>query len=123
MAQVTVTMNGRTYRLECDDGEEQHLLALAGEMAQHIELLKGRFGQVGDDRLLLMAGLMMADELAEARKKLEDAESLLAEIRDDRVAADRVVEAAQAQMAGKISAAADRLDVLNQQMVRQHKPD
>lgn len=123
MAQVTVTLNGRTYRLECDDGQEQHLLMLAGEMGQQIELLKDRFGQVGDDRLLLMAGLMMADELLECRQKLEETEAALSDIRNDRATADEVVETAHAQIASKISAAADRIQALNHQITRQRKAE
>jgi cell division protein ZapA len=116
MAQVTVTLNGRVYRLECDDGEEQHLLTLAGEMGQHVEVLKDRFGQVGDDRLLLMAGLMLADQLAEARNQLEETNTLLAGIRDDKSATDELIAAAQAKIAQQISAAADRIEALSEKL-------
>lgn len=118
MPQVTVTLNGRTYRLECGEGEEQHLLALAGEMGRHVEQLKTRFGQVGDDRLLLMAGLMIADELAETRSKLEEVTGALAQIERDAAAADDRLEAAQAQMANKIAAAADRIQALSAEINR-----
>jgi len=116
MAQVTVTLNGRVYRLECDDGEEQHLLTLAGEMGQHVEVLKDRFGQVGDDRLLLMAGLMLADQLAEARNQLEETNTLLAGIRDDKSATDELIASAQANIAQQISAAADRIEALSDKL-------
>ncbi len=116
MAQVTVTLNGRAYRLECDDGEEQHLLTLAGEMGQHVEVLKDRFGQVGDDRLLLMAGLMLADQLAEARQRLEETDTLLSGIRDDKSAADELIASAQAKIARQINAAADRIEALSEKL-------
>ena len=61
MAEVTTTLNGRTYRLECGDGEEEHLLSLSYMVGDRLDGLKKQFGQVGDDRLLLMAALMIAD--------------------------------------------------------------
>ncbi len=106
MGQVSITLNGRTYRLECDDGEEEHLLKLAETVGEQIESLKGKFGQIGDDRLMLMAGLMIADELAEARRKLND-------IAQDRASADELVQSAQEEMAGRIAAAAERIEALN----------
>ncbi len=70
MAQVTVNINGRNYDITCDDGQEDHLQTLAGQVDSHIAELASAVGQVGDRRLLLLACLMLADELAEARKSL-----------------------------------------------------
>ena len=61
MGQVSVTLNGRTYRLECGAGEEAHLIALSEYLASHMETMKHKFGQVGDDRLILMASLMVTE--------------------------------------------------------------
>lgn len=116
MGQVNITLNGRTYNLECDDGEEDHLIRLAGQMSENLQALKGRFGQVGDDRLLLMAGLMFADELAETRKRLDELQSKLAEIGRDRAVADEQVDEVQAQVAERISAAADRIQALSAEL-------
>ena len=71
MGQVTVTLNGRTYRLRCGDGEEARLLQLAGHLEQRIDSLAAEFGQVGDERLLLMAALLIADELWDMRERLQ----------------------------------------------------
>ena len=71
MGQVAVTLNGRTYRLRCGDGDEPRLLQLAGYLEQRIEALAAEFGQVGDERLLLMAALLIADELWDAREQLQ----------------------------------------------------
>ena len=116
MGQVNITLNGRTYNLECDDGEEDHLIRLAGQMSENLQALKGRFGQVGDDRLLLMAGLMFADELAETRKRLDELQSKLAEIGRDRAVADEQVDEVQAQVAERIGAAADRIQALSAEL-------
>ena len=71
MGQVSVTLNSRTYRLACDDGEEERLLELATHVKQRVDQLTLEFGQVGDDRLLLMAALLIADELWDTRRALE----------------------------------------------------
>lgn len=70
MGQVTVIVNGRTYRLACGDGEEARLFDLAEHVRQRIDDLSYEFGHAGDDRLLLMAALMITDELWEAKGRL-----------------------------------------------------
>lgn len=107
MAEVTITLNGRTYRLECDDGEEEHLLSLSDMVGQRLDGLRKQFGQVGDDRLLLMTALMVADELSEAERKL-------ARIEQDKASADEQVKSAEAKVADQIAAAADRIEVLRE---------
>jgi len=67
---VTVTLNGRNYRLRCGDGEEHRLLALADVVRGKLDGLVRQFGQAGDDRLLAMAALLVADDLFEARAEL-----------------------------------------------------
>lgn len=71
MGQVTVTLNGRTYRLRCGDGDEPRLLQLAAYLEQRIDALAAEFGQVGDERLLLLAAFLIADELWETREQLQ----------------------------------------------------
>lgn len=70
MGQATITINGRTYRLECGDGEEERLLALADIVRRRVNSLAGEFAAAGDGRLLLMAALMLADELMDAQAQL-----------------------------------------------------
>jgi cell division protein ZapA len=70
MGQVTVTLNGRSYRLRCGDGEEQRLIALADHVRSKLNGLVQQFGQAGEDRLLLMSALLIADELWDARARL-----------------------------------------------------
>ena len=72
MGQVSITLNGRTYRLRCGDGEESRLLQLSGHVRDKIERLAAEFGQVGDDRLMVMAALLITDELFEARTRLDE---------------------------------------------------
>lgn len=69
MGQVSVTINGRTYRLSCEDGEEQRLLQLADLVNSRVSEFVNAFGQVGENRLLLLAALRVADELLDLREK------------------------------------------------------
>lgn len=116
MGQVSVTLNGRTYRLECGEGEEAHLIELAEYLSSHVETMKFKFGQVGDDRLILMAALMVADELTEARRQLDEMKTHLAEQRRDRSAADESAKNIRADLAEAIGAAADRVETLNRKV-------
>ena len=75
MGQATITINGRTYRLECGDGEEARLLALAEIVRRRVDSLAGEFAAAGDGRLLLMTALMLADELMDAQARLERSSS------------------------------------------------
>lgn len=67
MATVTVEINGRPYAVGCADGQEERVRALAGQFDGHVRQVAGEVGHVGDLRLFLMAGLLLADELHEAR--------------------------------------------------------
>src|SRR5262250_1389614 len=81
-SQVTVTINGRQFRMACENGQESHLLQLAQDLDQRIERLRATFGEIGDTRLTVMAALTVADELAEAKQKLERVEPELAILQD-----------------------------------------
>lgn len=72
MAQVTVRINGYAYTLACQDGEEQHLMAMAAEVDQRIEQIRHVAGQSGEARMLAMAALVLADDLYETRQKITE---------------------------------------------------
>jgi cell division protein ZapA len=73
MAQVTLRINGFAYTLGCQDGEEPHLQAMAAEVEQRIDSVKASAGPSGEARMLVIAALLMADEVYEMRKKLDAA--------------------------------------------------
>jgi cell division protein ZapA len=75
MAQVTLRINGYAYTLGCTDGEEQHLEAMAAELSNRIDGVRATAGPSGEARMLVMAGLLMADDIFELRRKLEAAEA------------------------------------------------
>lgn len=114
MGQVSVTLNGRTYRLECGEGEETHLIALAEYLSSHVDTMKRKFGQVGDDRLILMASLVVCDELWELRRQMQEMKTAMAEARRDRSVADESAKSAQSDLAARVTAAAERLEMLNE---------
>lgn len=68
MAQVSVTIAGRAYRMACEDGQEPHLEALGRHLDEKISEMRTAFGEIGDQRLIVMAAIAIADELAEAKK-------------------------------------------------------
>ena len=79
MPQVVVTIAGRTYRMNCDEGEEAHIESLARSVDGKIADLRGAFGEIGDQRIVVMAALTLADELFSARKKLGERDETLAQ--------------------------------------------
>src|SRR5436305_12767118 len=70
MPQVSVTINGRKFRVACEEGQENHLTKLAADLDGRIEKLRAEHGEIGDARLTIMAALTLADELAELGGKL-----------------------------------------------------
>lgn len=70
MSQISVTINGRTYDITCDDGQEDHLRHLAEFVDKRVAELVATLGQIGDTRLLVLTSLMVADELNTATATL-----------------------------------------------------
>lgn len=71
MSQIEITINSRVYNVACEDGQEEHLQKLASFLDERVGELSGAVGQVGDARLLVMTGLLVADELSDAYAELE----------------------------------------------------
>ena len=70
MPEVNVEINGRKFRMACEDGQEPHLQSLADRFNAKIDALKGNFGEIGDKRLTVMAGIAALDELFEAERNI-----------------------------------------------------
>lgn len=81
MGQLNLEINGRTYEVACDDGQEEHLTELAGYVAKQAEDLAVSLGQVADSRLLLMTSLVIADELGESLARIDALEEELHTLR------------------------------------------
>ncbi|MCK0208105.1 cell division protein ZapA [Starkeya koreensis] len=112
MAYVTISIGGRAYRMACDDGQEEHLAGLGEEVDARIDQLREAFGEIGDQRLGIMAAITIADELSEARRRLRAAEQEAASERAARGAAVQRLEETQTLVAGAVVSAAERLERL-----------
>ena len=118
MSHVNVTINGRQYRMACEEGQEARLLKLAESLELRIQNLRGKFGEIGDARLTIMAALTVCDELVDAGNRIHGLEQELVALRDVRtVAADRA-KATQAAVANALNAAADRIEKTTQVLNR-----
>ncbi len=110
MPEVNVEINGRKYRMACEEGQQQHLIGLAERFNTHVEGLKGAVGEIGDNRLTVMAGIAVVDELAEAEKRIKalETEVLVLTRAGQEVAAE--IEALEARFAAKLTDAAKALE-------------
>ena len=106
MGQVSVTVNGRSYTIACDDGQEPHVEKLAGYLDARASKLAAELGRrEGDSLILVLAGLMVVDELGDARAALARIEA----------AASNGDADSKATIAG-ISALADRIEGLAERL-------
>ena len=118
MSHVNVTINGRQYRMACEEGQETRLLKLAESMESRVESLRGKFGEIGDARLTVMAALTVCDELLDAQGRIRNLEEELEALRDIRVAAADRARATQTAVANALNAAADRIEKTTQVLNR-----
>lgn len=103
MAIINLTINGRNYEMSCDDGQEPHLRKLADYIDEKVRQLAESVGPVGDSRLLVMANLLIADELFDAYTKLH---------RSSQEGAQAVDTAPAEAAAGALDACAARIEAM-----------
>jgi cell division protein ZapA len=118
MNHINVTINGRQYRMACEEGQEARLLRLAESLQSRVETLRGKFGEIGDARLTMMAALTVCDELLDANQRIHGLEQELGSLRDVRVAALDRAKSTQAAVANALNAAADRIERTTQVLNR-----
>jgi cell division protein ZapA len=118
MSHINVTINGRQYRMACEEGQETRLLQLAEGFEARIGSLRGKFGEIGDARLTVMAALMVSDELIDATQRIRNLEEELTALRDVRVVAADRARATQVAVANALNAAADRIEKTTQVLNR-----
>jgi cell division protein ZapA len=116
MAAITATINGRQFRLGCEDGEEEHLQALAQSLEDRVVELHGKFGEIGDTRLTVMAALTIADDLVEANKRIRRLEEELTALQDARVLSSERAKEASAAVVGAFNSAAERLEGITRKL-------
>ncbi len=116
MAHVIVHVNGRPYTMQCPEGEEAHLKDLAELLDSEVQRVKASVGNVGDIRMLVMAGLMVADRLSEAIQKIQSLEEQVNGLREAKNAAQIETLEMQASLGERLAVASQRLEVLAQQL-------
>lgn len=121
MPQVIVHVNDRPYSMVCGDGEEEHLTELVSLIETEVAKLKRTFGQVGDSRLLLMAGLVVADKLSESLRRIEQLESEIEGLKDARSAAVNRMHGIEKSLTERVASAVDRVEHLTEEMAAASK--
>jgi cell division protein ZapA len=107
MGQVTVRVGGYSHPVSCEDGQEAHLVSLASEVDKRVMSIKSMGGQFGESRLLLLASLLLADEVHDLKVAVAQAKSgqPMTALADDPKLADRI-----ARIAERIEGIAQNLD-------------
>jgi cell division protein ZapA len=112
MGQVNVTISGKTYRMACDDGEEEHLESLGRQLGETIEMLRTQFGEIGDQRLTVMAAITLADRYSESERRLGQLETEIAGIEEAREAVNERSDSHEREVAEAMESLAERLESL-----------
>jgi cell division protein ZapA len=117
MAQIMLTINGRSYPIACDDGQEDRIRQLGQYIDRKVTEFAGKWGQIGDARLILMASLVITDELAETNEAMRRQRQSgngapgQASVEHDRdLATEAVLAAGIESLAARIEAVAARLE-------------
>lgn len=118
MAQVTVTIDGKAYRMACDEGQEEHLTDLATRFDRYVAHLKESFGEIGDQRITVMAGIMVMDELSELQKRIRGLESEIETLRKTRDDALVKADKNDAALTGALSGLAERMEALAERLAQ-----
>ena len=116
MANVIVTVAERPYTMQCPDGEEAHLRELAQLLDSEVSRIKQSVGSIGDIRLLVMSGLMVADRLSEAIHKIEALEQQVQTLREGKNVAQTQLKTLETNLTTHLDRAATRLESLAKQM-------
>ena len=110
MPEVNVEINGRKYRMACEEGQQKHLIGLAARFNAQVEGLKGAVGEIGDNRLTVMAGIAVVDELAEAERKIKELKTEVTVLTRAVQEVSAEIEALEERFAAKLDEAARKLE-------------
>lgn len=112
MPEVNVEINGRKYRMACEEGQEAHLLGLADRFNKQIDRLKESFGEIGDNRLTVMAGIAVIDELGEAERRIAQLKQDVADLTEAGEAMAAEHESLELKFAKRLSEAARKVEAI-----------
>jgi len=109
---VSVTIDGKVYRMACNEGQEEHLIDLAQRFDRYVTHLKESFGEIGDQRITVMAGIMVLDELVELQKRVRGMEAEIASLRKTRDEALLRADKMDAAVSSSLEELATRIDAV-----------
>ena len=113
MGKVSLDINGRKYAMGCEDGEEERLLRLGQKLDDRVAQMANQFGQIGDLRLLVMAGITLMDEIEDTMENVDlRVDVRAAGLRKERDAATLASAKSQAEAAKALNSAAERIQSL-----------
>jgi cell division protein ZapA len=113
MGKVSLDINGRKYAMGCEDGEEERLRRLGQKLDDRVTQMANQFGQIGDLRLLVMAGITLMDEVEDTMENLDlRVDARAAGLRQERDAATLASAKSQAEAAQALNDAAKRIEGL-----------
>ena len=110
MSQVTVIIDSKTYRMACEEGQEEHLSDLAGRFDRYVGHLKSQFGEIGDLRITVMAGIMVMDELHELQRRMRGLEAEVETLKKTRDNALTKVDKTDHDLAVALSEVTDKIE-------------
>lgn len=116
MAQVNLTVNGRVYRMACEDGEEDHVAELGARFNAAIDELRGALGEIGDQRLMVMAGILMTDRLDDAERRLKPIQQEVRELKDSRTNSAMRIDSLEENFVVSLENAAARIERLAERL-------
>ena len=114
MPEVNVEIDGKKYRMACEEGQEAHLMELAERFNRTVIGLKGSFGEIGDNRLVVMAGIAVLDELAEAEDRIEALKKDIADLTSAGRELTIEAEELEKKFARRLSEAARKVEAIAQ---------
>ncbi len=122
MAEISVEIDGRKYRMACEDGQEAHVRDLATRFSNYVEGLKGEFGEAGDTRLTVMAALTVMDDLKAVQDELASAKDALDQLafKSNKLVEER--DALEEDFAKQIIMVSERVELLAAQLENASQP-
>ena len=118
MPLVNVLVNSRAYTIACDNGEEDHVRELGNFVDKRVRELTGSVGQVGETRLLLMAALVISDELSDALARLEKTDKDVSGLRSAVSEATDTAARCEDKAADALENAATRVEAIAARLAR-----
>ena len=118
MSSVSISINGKQFRVACEAGQERRVTALAEDFDQRISSMRARFGEVGDARLTVMAAMMIGDELFDAKARIAKLEADINALNAARDGATNRLSRTEAAVVSALDAAADKIERMTLALAR-----